>query len=180
MQMTFEFETFPFLQTSRLQLISLEKKNAKQVLFLRSDRVVNQFIKRQTPSNIDDALAFIVKIQREYQNKESVSWAIHLKDDPLMIGSICLWNFSSDRKTAEVGYDLNPAYHNQGIMTEALQAILHFGFERLALETIKAFTHYANESSKRLLTKNGFSIVAGEKDTDNEDNVIFSVHKIIR
>lgn len=177
--MKFEFEVFPVLQTSRLQLSSLEKKNAEQVLFLRSDKEVNKFIKRQTPSNIDDALAFIDKIQREYRNKESVSWAIHLKDDPLMIGSICLWNFSSDRKTAEVGYDLNPLYHNKGIMTEALQAILHFGFERLALDTIKAFTHYANESSKRLLIKNGFSIVAGEKDADNEDNIIFSVPKSI-
>jgi len=175
--MKFEFEAFPVLETSRLHLRSLEKKNAEQVLFLRSDKEVNEYIKRQTPSNIDDALAFIDKIERAYKNKESVSWIITLKDDSLMIGSICLWNFSSDRKTAEVGYDLNPLHQNKGIMTEAIQTILHFGFERLSLDTIKAYTHYANESSKRLLVKNGFAIVTGEKDPDNEDNVIFSIHK---
>ena len=156
----------------------MEKKNAEQVLFLRSDKEVTKFIKRQVPSSIDDALEFIDRIQREYNNKESVSWIINLKEDTFMIGSICLWNFSSDRRTAEVGYDLNPLYHNKGIMTEALQAVLDFGFKRLDLDTIKAYTHYANESSKKLLIKNGFSLVTGEKDEDNEDNLIFSVHKV--
>jgi ribosomal-protein-alanine N-acetyltransferase len=175
--MKFEFEAFPVLETSRLHLRSLEKKNAEQVLFLRSNEEVTRYIERKRPSRLDEALEFIDKIQAEYKKKESVSWAIHLEDEPLMIGSICLWNFSADRKTAEVGYDLHPVQQNKGIMTEALRAVLHFGFERLSLDTIKAYTHHANESSKRLLIKNGFAIVAGEKDADNEDNVIFSIHK---
>lgn len=175
--MKFNFEVFPVIKTSRLELRPLEHRNAEQVLHLRSDEEVNRYIQRKRLSKIDDALAFIDKIQAEYKKKESVSWAIHLEDEPLMIGSICLWNFSSDRKTAEVGYDLHPAQQNKGVMTEALRAVLHFGFQELQLHTVKAYTHRANENSKKLLFKNGFRINSGETDPDNQNNIILSIDK---
>ena len=175
--MTNPFEVFPKLDTPRLNLRELKTEDAKQVLFLRSDKEVTKFIKRQIPTKIQDALDFIHKIQLGYSKRETISWAICTIENPKMIGSICLWNYSLDRKTAEVGYDLNPSFQNRGIMTEALQAVLNFGFEILQFDTIKAFTHYANENSKSLLTKNAFTLVEGEKDADNEDNLIFSIKK---
>ena len=175
--MTNPFEVFPSIDTPRLFLRELKTKDAEQVLFLRSDKEVNKFIKRQTPTKIQDAIDFIHKIQLGYRKRETINWVICLKDKPQMIGSICLWNYSLDRKTAEVGYDLNPSFQNQGIMTEALQAVLNFGFDTLQFDRIKAFTHYANENSKSLLTKNAFTLVEGEKDTGNEDNIIFSIKK---
>jgi len=175
--MTHPFEVFPSLDTPRLILRELKTDDAEQVLFLRSHKEVTKFIKRQVPTKIQDALDFIHKIQLAYTKRETISWVICTRDDPKMIGSICLWNYSLDRKTAEVGYDLSPLFQNQGIMTEALQAVLNFGFATLQLDTIKAFTHYANENSKNLLTKNAFTLVEGEKDTGNEDNIIFSIKK---
>ncbi len=175
--MKFDFHGFPVIRTSRLELKPTEHKNAEQVLFLRSNPEVTQYIKRIRPSTLDDAVAFIDKIHAEYKKKESVSWAIHLHEMPLMIGSICLWNFSKDRKTAEVGYDLHPGQQNKGIMTEALRAVMHFGFDQLELHTIKAFTHQANENSIKLLSKNGFRINSGESDPDNANNIILSIDK---
>ena len=171
------FEVFPNLKTQRLFLRELKTEDAEQVLFLRSDKEVNKYIKRQTPTKIQDAIDFIHKIQLGYGKRETISWVICTTENPKMIGSICLWNYSSDRKTAEVGYDLSPSFQNRGIMTEAMKAVLTFGFDTLQFETIKAFTHYANENSKSLLTKNAFALVEGEKDADNEDNIIFSINK---
>jgi ribosomal-protein-alanine N-acetyltransferase len=175
--MTNPFEVFPSLNTQRLFLRELQTEDAEQVLFLRSNKEVTKFIKRQIPTKIQDAVDFIDKIQLGYSKKETINWVICLTDNPKMIGSICLWNYSLDRKTAEVGYDLNPSFQNLGIMTEALQAVLHFGFDTLQLDKIKAFTHYANENSKNLLTKNAFTLVEGETDAVNEDNIIFSINK---
>ena len=62
-----------------------------------------------------------------------------------MIGSICLWNFSEDRKVAEIGYDLDPKYQRKGIMTESINAVLNFGFRKLSLEKIEAFTQKQNK-----------------------------------
>ena len=152
-------------------------KDAEQVLFLRSDSEVNKFIKRQTPQEIQDAIDFVNKIEQTYKQRENVNWVITVKNDPKMIGSICLWNFSADRKTAEVGYDLNPSFQNKGIMTEALKEVLQFGFYSLKLNKIVAFTHRENENSKKLLTKNRFILQEDETDPDNEDNIIFSISK---
>ena len=171
------FEIFPLLNTARLHLRRLNLEDAEQVLFLRSDKVVNEFIKRQTPTKIQDAIDFVDKIQLGYIKRETVNWVITVKNNPEMIGSICLWNFSADRKTAEVGYDLYPSFQNKGIMTEALREVLHFGFHNLNLENIVAFTHRANENSKKLLIKNGFMLQKEETDPDNEDNIIFSISK---
>ncbi|RLJ30734.1 acetyltransferase (GNAT) family protein [Chryseobacterium sp. 7] len=63
-------------------------------------------------------------------NNQTVYLGISLKDQLNLIGTICLWNFSQDCKTTEVGYELLPEYHRQGIMCEALK-VLNFGFNEL-------------------------------------------------
>ena len=60
---------------------------------------------------------------------EFFTWGIVLKNESKIIGSICLWNFSTDKKEAEVGYDLHPKNHRQGIMNEALGRVLSIRFQ---------------------------------------------------
>jgi len=94
-----------------------------------------------------------------------------------MIGSICLWNFSKNKKIGEVGYDLSQKFQRKGIMNESLKSILDFGFGKLNLNVIEAFTHRLNESSKKLLVKNGFKLVKDKNDEDNLDNVVYEIKK---
>lgn len=176
--MNFSFDPFPVLQTSRLQLRAFSEEDYEQVFFLRSDKEVNRYIKRVYPKKIEEAAAFVNKVQSSMKNGENVNWAICQKEDLKMMGSICLWNFSSDHKTGEVGYDLHPDYQNTGYMNEAIKAVLRFGFEELHLDHIKAFTHHSNENSKKLLMNNGFVILPDEKDDDNKDNIILSLSKL--
>jgi len=86
-------------------------------------------------------------------------------------------NFSEDRKTAEVGYELLPNYHRKGIMSEALKAVLNFGFNELYLNEILAFTNKFNENSKSLLLKNNFTLEEGRVDEGFPDNLVFSLKK---
>ena len=172
------FHPFPIQTSKRLFLRNIKASDAETIFFLRSDKTVNQFIKRpkhrQTKS-IEDAFSFIEKQHKNIENNVSIVWGITLKNDPQLIGTICLWNFSESRDVAEVGYDLNPEFHNKGIMSEALNMIIDFGFKELKLHKIEAFTDCKNESSKRLLTKNGFHLNASRKDTDNASNLIFEI-----
>lgn len=169
------FTPFPELTTSRLTIRKLRIDDHKEVLFLRSDEAVNKFIKRAAPKNLDDAEDFINKVSAGAEDGNIVYWAITMKDSPVMIGSICLWQFSKDEKEGEVGYDLNPAFHKQGIMSEALRCVLDFGFNNLKLDRIEAFTHRLNKGSVQLLLKNGFTELEGRADESNLDNAIFSV-----
>lgn len=90
-----------------------------------------------------------------------------------------MWNFSDNYKTAEVGYNLKPTFQKKGIMSEALNSIINFGFTELNIDKIEAFTHFQNESSKKLLKKIGFQFIKSRKDADNPFNLIFELHKTI-
>ncbi len=168
----FHFKPFPSLDTPRLHLRQLLHKDAKDILALRSDESVNKYIDRPPTTTIEEAKAFIEKINAFIANDQSLYWVICLKEADEPIGTICLWNFSADQKTAETGYELKPAFHNKGYMHEALQAVLHYSRETLSLESIEAFTHADNKSSRLLLEKNGFIKDPERQDKENANNIV--------
>ncbi|NQX84359.1 MAG: GNAT family N-acetyltransferase [Flavobacteriaceae bacterium] len=173
--------TFPILNTERLILRKIEESDSEVILFLRSDKTINKFIERpenRKIKNISDAMAYIKKINQETKNKISFSWGITLKNDPKIIGTICLWNFSENYKIAEVGYDLNPVFQRKGIMSEALIRVVDFGFNELNLDNIEAYTDVENEKSKKLLAKNGFILVKDKSDKDKASNVVFEIKNL--
>ena len=56
------FKPFPEIETERLLLRQLNKYDAGDIYLLRSDPLVNKFIKRPETANEEDALKFIKKI----------------------------------------------------------------------------------------------------------------------
>jgi len=168
-----KFKPFPQLKTERLVLRELLKSDWKRVSYLRTDPIVNQFVIRSNADTKEKAIDFIERTKLSIKNSELIQWSISLKNDFEMIGSICLWNFSEDRKTAEIGYDLDLKFHNKGIMNEAMKAVLKFGFNELRFEKIEAFTQQNNEASTKLLRKNKFVLNKDRFDEDNPKNIIF-------
>ena len=177
--MNFQLFNFPELETSRLRLRKVTSHDAETILHIRSDASINQFIKRDAPKNIEDANTFIRKVNAGFVAGESIYWAICFKADQKMVGSICLWHFNTEFKKAELGYDLKSTYQQQGIMTEAMQRVLKFGYEKLNLIEMEAFTHFENERSISLLMKNNFRLVEGDSDPDNPNNVIYRISQSI-
>jgi ribosomal-protein-alanine N-acetyltransferase len=165
------------IKTERLILKEINESHVEDILKIRSNEVVNQFVKRNSPKNNYDALQFILTIKGKTQNKQTVYFGISQKDQSNLIGTICLWNFSEDRKTAEVGYELLPEYHRKGIMSEALKAVLDYGFKDLYLQEIVAMTNKFNENSKGLLLKHDFVLEEGREDEGFPDNLVFSLKK---
>ncbi|MEZ7504444.1 GNAT family N-acetyltransferase [Flavobacterium sp. Arc2] len=172
------FNPFPEIKSERLLLREIEESDAAVILYLRSDETINQFIERpenRKTKTIEQALQFIVGINENLHNTKSVSWGISYKNDPQIIGTICLWNFSENNTIAEVGYNLIPNFQNKGIMSEALKCVIDFGFNELNLDKIEAFTHNKNEHSKKLLEKSGFHFMEHRKEEDNAANSIYEL-----
>ncbi len=165
----------PEIKTERLILRRLKESDWEMISYLRSDKEVNKLVKRPSAETKVKALEFITKTNQDVDNQNLYYWTITEKNNDQMIGSICLWNFSEDRNTAEVGYDLSPKFQRKGIMDESLKRILDFGFKSLKLALIEAYTHKMNEHSKNLLERNSFKLVAGKKDEDNHDNIIYEI-----
>ena len=167
------FIPFPFLKTQRLEFNQLEEKDIDSFFKLRSSPKTNEFIQREIPIKVNDLLPYIEKIRNGILNNEHIYWVI--KKEEQLIGTSCLWNFSDDKLTAEIGYELHPDFHKKGFMTEAIQKIVHFGFSKLNLKAIEAFTHKNNEGSIALLNKNNFVYQPKRRDIGFENNRIFRI-----
>ncbi len=175
--MAHNFQPFPKLTTNRLILRQAISKDINSIFFLRSNTEVMKYINRPVITEKREAEDFLEKITNEMEANESLLWAITVDNKPGMIGAISLWNFSDDLRTAEVGYSLHPDFQNRGIMSEALLAVLKFGFETLCFQTIEAFTNRWNESSKQLLLKNGFVLQPDRVDEGDSNNSIYAISR---
>ncbi|AUC83342.1 GNAT family N-acetyltransferase [Lacinutrix sp. Bg11-31] len=164
-------------ETERLVFTNTNLEDVALVFASRSSPIVRKYIIQPLYTKEEEAVAHINKLISYLEEDKSISWTLINKVTNEKIGSICLWNFSQDRKTAEVGYDLLPEYFRKGYMSEALQAVIKFGLNDLNLSIIEAFTHIENESSKKLLVTNGFVLQPEREDPGFPKNSIYILCK---
>ena len=169
------FSPFPVLATERLILRQLEITDCKALFALRSDDSVNKYIDRPKSTSIDDAKQFIKKINHGIGKNEWIYWAITLRNDNQLIGTICLWNISEEYAVAETGYELQPNFQGVGIMQEAFSKIIDYGFQTMKIKTIKAFTHVGNLKSSQLLEKHNFKITGESVNESGMKDIILSL-----
>jgi ribosomal-protein-alanine N-acetyltransferase len=129
---------------------------------------------------MEEAVGFIDKIQSGMRTGKQLFWAIHLKGEKKLVGTVLLWNISVADAKAELGYELLPDYQGKGIIQEAVRAALRYGFETMNLRTIEAYTWPVNKASLRVLEKFHFTRdPEAEKRADENDgrgdNVIYSL-----
>jgi [ribosomal protein S5]-alanine N-acetyltransferase len=147
------FKPFPILTTERLTLRQLEINDEQEIFALRSDSEINKYLDRQTSNTIDDARNFINKVNENTNKSESLYWAITLRDKNILIGTICLFQFSDENYKCEIGYELLINFQGQGIMKEAVEKVIDYAFTIIKVKKIEAFLHKDNQSSIKLLEK---------------------------
>lgn len=91
--------------------------------------------------------------------REDNVWAITIKPHDVMVGTIGLHNpvdDSVDGKGATIGYVLDDAYWNQGLMTEAVLAVVRHLFLNERLDFIDVEHAVFNTASQKVIEKTGF------------------------
>jgi [ribosomal protein S5]-alanine N-acetyltransferase len=147
-----ELETFPQLETKNLVLRRMYATDAEAVFQIFADDEITTFYDLDTFTHIDQATKLIERQADRFERKEGIRWGIARKGDNLIIGT-CGYVFVKPSFQAGLGYDLARSYWRQGLMTEALSAILRFGFERMELNRIQALVMLGNTASIHLLRK---------------------------
>jgi [ribosomal protein S5]-alanine N-acetyltransferase len=155
------FALFPVLQTERLVLRKLNAIDAPAIFQLRSDKRVNAFLDRPILGDIEGAHQFIAKIENLIAAKESLYWAITIKGNDTLIGTICIWNIEKQKAKAEMGYELLSDFQGKGLMQEAIEKIIEFAFSEMKLSVITALTKAENHPSVKVLLKNSFQLDSG-------------------
>jgi [ribosomal protein S5]-alanine N-acetyltransferase len=156
-----DFSTFPVLETDRLVLRRLSLEDAPVIYQLRSDVEVAALTGKTPFVHINEAVAYINKIDSLINNDESIYWVASYKGDNAMIGAVCLWNFDIQNETVELGYELLPEFQGKGIMVEIITRVLPYAFEVMGVKTIVAFPSSDNPPSVKLLEKLGFELAPG-------------------
>ena len=151
------YARFPHLETERLVLRQLRPADAPDLFRLFADDQVTRYYDLDTFTRISQARALIDRFAQRYQNRIGIRWAIALRACPDGLLGTCGYNmWLQTSRRAILGYDLASAHWRQGIMSEALRAVIRFGFERMELNRIEALVFQANAASRGLLEKLAF------------------------
>ncbi|SDE22720.1 ribosomal-protein-alanine N-acetyltransferase [Bhargavaea beijingensis] len=144
------------LTTKRLYLRAANPSDAEDMLRYLSDPEVMKHTGMEpfeTTEDVQDEIKWYHSLVKE---DSGIRWGITLKETGKMIGSCGFHNREPKHFRAEIGYELSREYWGKGIASEALQAVVRYGFSHLGLERIEALIEPGNTASLRLVEKNGF------------------------
>jgi ribosomal-protein-alanine N-acetyltransferase len=151
------FLPFPILETQRLLLRQVSVNDAEAILSLRSNDEVMKYIPRPYLKSKEDALELISMFDDKIENGIGINWGIYFLDEPeKLIGIIGYYRMKPEHYRAEVGYMIFPKHNGKGIVSEALQKVIEYGFNEMKLHSIEAVLDPENKGSEKVLLKNGF------------------------
>ena len=143
------------LTTERLILREITDEDAAAIYQILSNPVVIQYDTFKLYQNIKQARDLIAWFQSQFQAEKAIFWGISIVGQPELIG-FCKCEIEIPKIRADLGYDLNASYWNQGIMTEAVSAVVDFAFRTLQINRIEATASTENPASIKVLEKLGF------------------------
>lgn len=149
------FADLPSVETDRLLLRRATMVDAADMFEYASDAEVARYTTWEPHASIEESRMFLEFLLHRYSGGEVAEWGVVHKADNKLIGTcgFSMWNPYNAR--AEVAYAMARPYWGQGLMTEAVRAVLDFGFVRMALNRIEARCLPANIGSARVMEKAG-------------------------
>ena len=150
------FTPFPIIDTERLHLRRITNHDLQDLFYLRSNGVLMKYIDRPLTKALEDAAILLGKMNHGIDNNEGIVWAITLKNNPKLIGTISFHRIEKENYRAEIGYMLDPAFWRKGIVSEAMATIIDFGFNNMKLHSIEAHINPGNAASANILKKFNF------------------------
>jgi RimJ/RimL family protein N-acetyltransferase len=145
------------LNTSRLKLIEISEVNIPEIHKLNSFPEVARFNTIGIPESMDVTTSLLHDVINHsfLEDRKLYGWAIRLKDTNEFIGETGMQLSAARYKRAEIYYNFIPQHWFNGYATEAVEAVIGFGFKSLKLHRIEAGVAVENIGSIRVLEKAG-------------------------
>ena len=151
-------EPYPKLQTDRLILRECALEDAPNVQRLIGEwEVAYSLLIVPHPYEEGMAQDWIATHRPAYEAGERVTWAVTLRKEGSLVGSITL-NLHPHHDNAELGYWIGKPYWGCGYATEAVEEVVRYGFEDLGLHRIHANHLGSNPASGKVMRKVGMSL----------------------
>lgn len=144
------------LETSRLLLRRFTMDDAQAMYDnWASDPEVTRFL--TWPAHESSAVSEMVLSDwiQAYEKENNYQWAIELKSIGQPIGSISVVSRNDKAQLVHIGYALGRSWWRQGIMSEALQAVMEYLFEEVGVNRIESRHDPNNPNSGKVMMKCG-------------------------
>lgn len=149
-------ESLPTVRGERVVLRWLTPDDVDALFEIFSDPVVMRYWSSPPMVHRSEAAHLLAKIDEHFRNRDLFQWGIARADDDRVIGTCTLAHLNVANRRAELGFALGRLHWRKGLMSEALVALLDFGFGALNLHRLEADVDPRNEASIRILERLGF------------------------
>lgn len=151
------------IETLRIKLRRFRIDDAKDMFYnWASDPEVCKYLSWGPHQDVEVSRRRINYWLNSYELMNSYVWAIVLKENNKVIGTISVEVTNDLDGSCEVGYCIGRAYWGRGIMTEALRTVMHFLFYEVGYQCIIAKHDTLNVASGRVMQKAGMHFVKYE------------------
>jgi ribosomal-protein-alanine N-acetyltransferase len=144
------------MNTARLQLRTLHDGDVNDIFSIYSDQQVMRYWSGKPITRLQQASAVIHRNLEFAAQGNSVVWAVVHTETQKMVGTCTLFKIDKENQHAEVGFILNRQWWRQGLMSEAVNKMVIYGFEQMALHRLEADVDPGNTASLALLKSMGF------------------------
>ncbi|PZA06722.1 MULTISPECIES: GNAT family N-acetyltransferase [unclassified Meiothermus] len=148
-------DVFPCLESLRLRLREIREEDAWALYRIYTDPLVVRYHNLERLEGLEAALSFAAWMHSLYPEGRGLRWGIEGRGSPGLIGTIGYEYLDARQQGAEISYDLLPAHWGQGLMQEAVEAVLEY-VRGTSLLYLEANVVSENQASARVLEKAGF------------------------
>lgn len=150
------FKSIPTLRTDRLRLRRMEKCDLYDVFKYTSDPEVPKYLLWEPHSSLEETRRYLARVSRLYRRARFYDWGV--EHEGRIIGTVGFTSFDIRNDKGEIGYVISRDFWHRGIASEAVRAVLKFGFESLLLNRIEARFLPENEGSLRVAQSCGMTL----------------------
>lgn len=145
------------LETERLILRPWQETDAEDLYEFAKDPRVGPIAGWPVHTSVENSREIILKVLSKPE-----TYAVVLKNESRAVGSIGLMigeasNLGLPKDEGEIGYWIGVPFWGQGLIPEAVNKLLGYGFEKLGLNKIWGGYFDGNIKSQRVLEKCGFT-----------------------
>jgi ribosomal-protein-alanine N-acetyltransferase len=152
-----ESRDFPWLETHRLILREMTLRDVEFYFHHFNNENIVDGSCFPGPKTLEAARQELeLYCIRPFKDDRGIRWGIARKGSDELIGTCGYYDWNKTSHRVEIGYDLEPAHWGEGIMSEALHAVLRYGFEEMGLNRVQAIIDSENVRSIKLVERLGF------------------------
>ena len=137
---------------------------------------VTRYMLFNAHTDISESVASVEKALARYETGKCYRWAIALEEDNTIIGIVELLRFDEVENTCSFAYMIGDAFWGRGFGTQALKAVLDFGFEQMGLNAVEADHMAENFAFGAVMRKAGMAYVRTEEGKYEKNGTIHDAH----